>query len=66
MTAKLTPHAIRRALIHAYGPRHYRITREGEIHVYGQMPNTSAIGWYLYGYIDDPDTLARIANLVES
>jgi hypothetical protein len=24
----------------------YRITRTGEVHFYGQMPNTNAHGWY--------------------
>ena len=25
----------------------YRITKEGEVHFYGIMPNTGATGWYL-------------------
>lgn len=26
------------------------IKRNGEIHAYGQMPNSNVTGWYLYGY----------------
>ncbi len=25
----------------------YRITRDGEVHFYGTMPNTNQTGWYL-------------------
>ncbi len=25
----------------------YRITKGGEVHFYGTMPNTNQIGWYL-------------------
>jgi hypothetical protein len=46
---------IRSALIAKFGERQYRITRSGEIHVFGTMPNTNSIGWYLYGYTDDTD-----------
>ena len=28
----------------------YRITRNGEVHFYGAMPNTNTIGWYLAGW----------------
>ena len=41
--------ALRRSLRNS-GQR-YRITRDGEIHRYGSMPNTNQIGWYLYGRI---------------
>ena len=26
----------------------YRITRDGEVHFYGRMPNSIETGWYLY------------------
>jgi hypothetical protein len=25
----------------------YRITKDGEVHFYGQMPNSNQVGWYL-------------------
>ena len=41
-----------RALIRRYvesiGAERYRITRDGEVHVYGIMPNTNRAGWYLF------------------
>lgn len=51
---------IRAALIDQFGARQYRITRDGEIHVHGTMPNTNQVGWYLYGAIDSAETLARL------
>lgn len=54
---------IRAILRNAFGPRGYRITREGEIHIYGQMPNTDQVGWYFFGHLDSAETLARIAEL---
>ena len=29
------------------------IKRNGEIHAYGIMPNSTSTGWYLYGYRDE-------------
>jgi hypothetical protein len=55
--------AIRNALRNEFGARHYRITKNGEIHVFGTMPNTDQDGWYLYGWIGDPGTIARIETL---
>lgn len=28
----------------------YRMTKGGEVHFYGEMPNTNIIGWYLAGW----------------
>jgi hypothetical protein len=28
----------------------YRITKDGEVHFYGTMPNSNTVGWYLAGY----------------
>ena len=33
-----------------YGARKYRITRDGEVHAYGKMPNSIVTGWYLVGW----------------
>ena len=51
---------IRAALINEFGARQYRITRSGEIHVYGTMPNTNQAGWYLFGCIDSAQTLSQL------
>lgn len=51
---------IRAALIRQFGARQYRITRGGEIHVYGTMPNSNQFGWYLFGAVDCAETLARL------
>ena len=42
---------LRNALRAEYGPRCYRITRTGEVHVYGKMPNSAIVGWWLMGDI---------------
>ena len=52
--------SIRAALINEFGARQYRITRDGEIHVYGTMPNTNQTGWYLYGYVGNAETMYRL------
>ena len=54
---------IRTILRNHYGRRQYRITRDGEIHVYGQMPNSIESGWWLYGHIADRDTLIQLAEI---
>jgi len=28
----------------------YRITRDGEVHFYGTMPNSNVTGWYLVAW----------------
>ena len=38
----------------------YRVTKNGEIHLHGPMPNSIETGWYLYGY-DNTPTRRRIA-----
>lgn len=32
------------------GAERYRITRDGEVHYYGQMPNSIETGWYFVGW----------------
>ncbi len=54
---------IRAALRNAFGDRKYRITRNGEIHVFGVMKNTNQTGWYLFGDIDNAETIACIESL---
>jgi hypothetical protein len=55
---------IRAVLRRAFGAYKYRITRGGEIHVYGEMPNSVVVGWYLYGSKDDAQTIDRIEALL--
>lgn len=52
----MTKSAIRAVLRKAFGAHKYRITSTGEIHVYG-------FGWYLYGWVGDAETIARIESL---
>jgi hypothetical protein len=50
--------AIRRALRAEFGARKYRITREGEVHVYGPMTNAEhIIGWALFGHLREKQLL---------
>jgi hypothetical protein len=48
----MTHKKLRDALRVKYGPRCYRITRTGEVHIYGPMPNSRVTGWWLMGDID--------------
>lgn len=38
-----------------------RITRSGDVHAYGRMPNTSVEGWYFVGY--DHEVLSEARGL---
>lgn len=40
---------IRQALRDQFEKRHYKITRTGEVHVYGPMPHSQEVGWWLMG-----------------
>ena len=42
---------LRAALRATYGAGRYRITRDDEVHVYGLMPNSRTVGWWLMGDI---------------
>jgi len=42
-----------RAAIIAYvDAERVRITRNGEVHAYGRMPNSTVTGWYFAGFTD--------------
>ena len=41
---------IRIAVKTIFGARNARVTRNGEVHVKGMMPNTNRTGWYLLGF----------------
>lgn len=34
------------------GVEKVRITKGGEVHAYGRMPNTNQVGWYLAGTVE--------------
>ncbi len=44
---------LRFALRTKFGSRKYRITKRGDVNVYGVIPNTNTVGWYFYGYLED-------------
>lgn len=37
-----------------------RVTKNGEVHVKGVMPNTNKTGWYLLGFVGQPELDAKI------
>lgn len=37
----------------------YKITANGEVHFYGELPNTNSIGWYFVAWTAD-DLIAAI------
>jgi hypothetical protein len=41
---------IRAAVKSIFGSKNARVTRSGEIHVKGTMPDTNGMGWYLLGF----------------
>jgi hypothetical protein len=42
---------LREALRAKYGARNYRIDRNDLVHVYGPMPNSQNVSWWLMGDI---------------
>ncbi len=59
----MTVTELRKILRELYGARRYRITSTGEIHVYGQMPNTDVIGWRYAGAVGDHATEQHLRYL---
>ena len=45
--------ALRRALVAKYGKRNYKITRCGDVHALGTMPNHARQGWHFIGDVGD-------------
>lgn len=41
---------IRQAVKTIFGAKNARVTKNGELHVFGKMPNTNEQGWYLLGF----------------
>jgi len=44
--------ANRAAIIAYVDAERVRITRNGEVHAYGRIPNTAVTGWYFAGFTD--------------
>lgn len=40
---------LRELLRRDHGAGKYRLTRDGDVHVFGKMPNSIVTGWYLLG-----------------
>jgi len=55
-----TDSEIRSAVKTIFGAPNARVTKNGEIHVKGRMPNTNRIGWYLLGFTGSSDIDAKI------
>lgn len=51
---------VRKAVKAIFGAKNARVTRNGEVHVKGRMPNTNQVGWYLLGFTGQYDLDARI------
>lgn len=41
---------IRTAIKSIFGAKNAKVTKNGEVHVYGVMPNTNQSSWYLLGF----------------
>jgi hypothetical protein len=41
---------VRAAVKSIFGARNARVTRNGEVHVRGTMPNTNRVAWFLLGF----------------
>jgi len=51
---------VRSAVKSIFGAINARVTRNGEVHVRGTMPNTNQVGWYLLGFTGQPELDDRI------
>ncbi len=60
---KMTIPEIRKILRDVYGARQYRITCDGEIHVYGRMPHSIVTGWWLFGAMSSHRTEQHLKYL---
>ena len=49
---RITNRMVRKDILDA-GAERVVIRRNGEVHAYGRMPNSTATGWYLAGLIGD-------------
>jgi hypothetical protein len=45
-----------------YGAKNAKVTRNGEVHVRGVMPNTDQVGWYLLGFTGQVELDEKLFN----
>jgi len=60
MTNTKTDSEIRTAVKAIVGGKNARVTKNGEVHVRGIMPNTNQVGWYLLGLTGCPELEEKI------
>lgn len=51
---------VRKAVKTIFGAKNARVTKNGEVHVNGRMPNTNQHGWYLLGFVGQAELDAMI------
>ena len=60
LVAHKTDAEIRAAVKAIFGAKNARVTRNGEVHVKGRMPNSNQHGWYLLSYTGNADLEEKI------
>jgi hypothetical protein len=53
---------IRKAAKQIYGASNAKVTKKGEVHVKGVMPNTNQTGWYLLGFTGQAELESKLFN----
>ncbi len=43
-----------------FGAKNARVTKNGEVHVKGPMPNTNKVGWYFFGFTGNDEIESRL------
>lgn len=51
---------VRAAVKTIFGAKNAIVTQNGEVHVKGTMPNTNQTGWYLMGFVGQPELDQKI------
>ena len=51
---------VRAALRSEFGSRRYQIRGDGNVYVYGRMPNTGMTDWYLLGHVESVELANRL------
>jgi hypothetical protein len=59
-TQTMSGRQIRDALRAKFGARKFKVHQDGSISAYGRMPNAHVTGWYLFGFTNDPQTIATL------
>lgn len=60
VTTIRTDTEVRAAVKAIFGAKNARVTKNGEVHVRGTMPNTNQVGWYLMGFTGQCELEERI------